>query len=121
MKLDRGIYKTKIFLMKIIREKLFEEEFQFLKGPSKEKILKAKEKILKALEGKSLDYKFRFGIKNDLTWLIQECINAGIDTNKYIIYKDGWVKSDNDDFAHVCIIQSSTMLYYLKKILKNNK
>ena len=48
-----------------------EEEFRFMKGPSKEK-------ILKGLEGKSIEDKFEIVRKNNLEWLLVDCLKNGL-------------------------------------------
>jgi hypothetical protein len=60
-----------------MRAKLFneflneEEELQWFKGPSEER-------IRKNLEGKSLGEKFMLADKNNIKWLIDECIENGL-------------------------------------------
>ena len=62
-------------------KKIFEdEEFKFMKGPSKEK-------ILKGLEDKDIDQKFVYGIKNNQLWLVKWCVENGLDTNDYYILR----------------------------------
>ena len=89
--------------MKLVREHINEEqsEFRFMKGPSKEK-------ILKTLEGKTLKYKFFIGVKHNLLWLVQYCINEGIDPSigedrhpKYHNYNDAISISYNNDYKDI--------------------
>jgi hypothetical protein len=56
--------------MKLLKERLYEEEFIYFKGPSEEK-------IRKRLEGLTLLQKLNVGINNKVKWLIEECIREG--------------------------------------------
>ena len=93
-------------------KKIFEdEEFRFMKGPSKEKILNS---------DKSLDEKFRLGCEQGLLWLIEDCVSKGINLDKYFIeiglskihylieYRNGGV------YIEICKIKSKDVQSYLK-------
>jgi hypothetical protein len=43
---------------------------------------KSKEKILKALENDTLEQKFNKAIENNISWLVEMCIEEGIDPSK---------------------------------------
>ena len=98
-------------------KKIFEdEEFRFMKGPSKEK-------ILQNLKRKSLKQKFDIGIENNIFWLIEFCIKNGLNfyKNYYLTkYKTG------DTFIYFCskrntdemIDISKEMYEFLNKYIK---
>ena len=58
------------------------ENFKWIK-PSEDK----REKILKLIEGKSIDEKFNLAVKNNVNWLIENCVNDGLNLNDYYIEK----------------------------------
>jgi hypothetical protein len=61
-------------MKKLIKEKLYEEEFIYFKGPSKEK-------VLKNLEGKTLKEKFEIALENKIDWLIEDCLEKGVEND----------------------------------------
>jgi hypothetical protein len=72
--------------MKLVKEYINEaEEFKYIKP-------KSIEQIKKALEGKSLKEKFVLSIENNIPWLLQDCIDKGIDTSQSD-YKNHRVKN----------------------------
>jgi hypothetical protein len=66
-------------IAKLVNDILNEEEFRYFKGPSREK-------ILIALKGKTLKEKFRLAIQNNIIWLVEDCIDKGIDPT----FSDNW-------------------------------
>ena len=102
-------------------KKIFEEEeFMFMKGPSKEK-------ILNGLEGKSIEDKFQIAVELNLLSLVNECIENGLDTSNYRIDQDNnwWYLDDTWGYLHtvtgqelwdhriICAIHSREMMEYL--------
>jgi hypothetical protein len=75
-----------------MRAKLFEEEFKYFKGPSKEK-------ILKQLEKEFLVFKFKKGVENNIPWLVEDCIKEGVDPS----LDDDWAieKATNRKFFNL--------------------
>jgi hypothetical protein len=65
---------------KLFKEILNEEEFTWFKGPSKEK-------ILKAVEGKTLKEKFKLAVRNNIKWLAKECVEQGVLEDEYLTNK----------------------------------
>jgi hypothetical protein len=79
---------------KLVKDILNEEEFKYFKGPSKEK-------ILKSLEGKSLNTKFGIAIRNNISWLVQDCLEQGIDPTRW----DNWSIKEAADHGHLQIVK----------------
>jgi len=62
--------------MKLVIETLYEDENLYFKGPKREN-------ILKSIDGLPLINKFKIGIKNNIPWLVKQCISDGIDPTIY--------------------------------------
>ena len=57
------------------------EEFKWIKYS------KSKEDVLKSLEGEDLNHIFYKAIRNNCVWLLEHCIDNGLDVNDYKVIK----------------------------------
>ena len=106
-------------------KKIYEEEFRFMKGPSKEKILKRIEKL------SSIDEKFEAAVQRNIFWLVKDCLNdENFDTSKYriSIHKikydpqlDKIIKEFNGKKLEIVVAFMTTEMYdFLTKYIKTS-
>ena len=94
--------------MKLVREHIFEEEEykpKWIKGPTHEQV---KARLEPKLKGMTLREKFDLSFENGVTWLIQECIDAGYDP------------SADDNWA-IRLASYSGHLEVVKELLKDKR
>jgi len=60
----------------IVKESLYEHKNTYFKGPSKER-------ILDSIKNLSLEKKFELALENDAYWLIEQCLDNGVDPSLF--------------------------------------